>query len=587
MKPPEILKYIKQFGWVFSVLIWFQGSVSSGQNLAGYIYDTDYPTFAAACTAAGSGTLVVTRVWKSLSNSNYGCNLTFPGTGMLQAGNGQTVTLSGTITAGAIQIFDISGGGAILATGAELLYIQWFGVRGDNSTENSTAVQGAVTAAMASAKPLYWPAGIYLGCASTVTNRGPLTIYGAGMRETTYRRHPSCQHDNPATMITVKDAASIEIRDMGFDMVTGGAERFSGAIFAASGSGSFLAERTYWANASAVGIQCQPCQNATVTNSTFYRNWWFGLSFASGGTTTDPIYGYNFNIHGNIFIDTPIGAGLSFFLSNISITGNVFDRSNLSLVQMPHAYATIEGNTFNGVADQGCIVSKQCGGANSYNAIFLEGVSDWTIGSNLISNFNGQQGAMICLATTLQIPEPGGTILKLPCSRASINGLTIVDSNSGYSILIAGSRDDTYGTDISIKNTHVAGGVNQCPIAGGVVGLDMSNNTCNSAANGGYTLNDIHHGSFRGNLCRNCNTAEQGGTRPGLIITGKSTRDLDIIDNLFENDEGNSLSYGIQDSSGVSGQNSQIHYSNNRCGAGCAGGVYSPAPVGPESIPGR
>lgn len=56
--------------------------------------------------------------------------------------------------------------------------VRWFGATGDGVTNDSTAIQTAITAAIAAGKPLYFPAGTYLATALTVT--GALTIFGDG-----------------------------------------------------------------------------------------------------------------------------------------------------------------------------------------------------------------------------------------------------------------------------------------------------------------------------------------------------------------------------------------------------------------------
>lgn len=537
------------------------------------------------------------------------------------------------------------------------------GARGDGSTNDTAAIQKALNAATALAgTSLYFPAGIYLTCNFSYSGAGNIEIYGDGMNTSRIVRHSSCLNA-AADMLDTFTTGSVYLHDFGIDMVTGGATTFSKAAIAVSGNSSLTAsaasltvDHLYVANAQVVGLTCRPCRNATVTSSTFYKNWWFGLAFTSGGTTASPVYGKNFVVQGNTFIDQPIGVGFEFFLSNIAVTGNVFDRSNLSLVQMPHAYATVTGNTVNGVPDQGCLASGQCGTTSAnYNGMFFEGVSDWDVGKNQISNVTASQGGFICQGSNLQIPIPAGTILDLPCSRWHIDGLTVSNSG-GQSILVTGISNGNApasGVQGSLKNTNVTGS-NVCQAVTTMVGLDMSNNSCDSAANGGYQLGNIQNGSFRANTCRNCNTsggaiyatgrltatngskaligsgtawdggmvgggitidgntyqiASQssatsiaiatpfldttasglsysiyyggGGTVSGLKISGTSTLNLDVFDNMFQNDHGNSLILGIQDATTIPGQGAQIRHDRNMCSAGCTYGLYGP----PVAIP--
>lgn len=71
---------------------------------------------------------------------------------------------------------------------------------------------------------------------------------------------------------------------------------------------------------------------------------------------------------------------------------------------------------------------------------------------------------------------------------------------------------------------------------------------------------------------------QSSGKHPGLKITGKETRDIEVVDNTFENDEGNSLSHGIEDATPSMDGMSHIRLENNRCSEGCAGGLYSRMP---------
>jgi len=481
--------------------------------------DVNYQTLAAACTAAGTGTLFITRTWSALTTQTLACNIETLANGIIKPASGQTVTLSGSFDGSLTQHFDLSAGGAILVTNAvtKALEAQWFGVVGDNTTNNTTKLSAGLTTAMNSSKPFHFPeAPGYLACGSTVAGTGPMTIYGDGEFLSTIK--PFGGAAACTTALTITTTGNVNLHDFGCQYGFTGHTLTGSSCINITGPGttnnltapnSVTVEHMYFSQAKSVGLQCQPCQNVSLTNSIFYQNYWFGASFASSGTVLSHTTLRNFNIHGNTFIDTGIGVGLSFFLSNISVTGNVFDKSNLSLVQIPHAYATIEGNTFDGVPDTGCYIDSQCGSlSGAYNAIFLEGVSDWSVGVNYISGIDGAAGVLGAAGSNLTI----GTQMELPTSHGHVDGLVIEDSTAGFPLLIGGTSNGPnpiVGVDITVKNTKLSN-VNECPNVGGAIGVEVSNNYCNGAVNGGFILGNIQNGTFKNNTCRNCNTA--GGT---------------------------------------------------------------------------
>lgn len=85
--------------------------------------------------------------------------------------------------------------------------VRWFGATGDGTTNDSTAIQTAITAAIAAGKPLYFPAGTYLATGLTVS--GALTIFGDGNQSILYT-------ETNASLITLS-ANNIRVYDMAFE----------------------------------------------------------------------------------------------------------------------------------------------------------------------------------------------------------------------------------------------------------------------------------------------------------------------------------------------------------------------------------
>lgn len=107
----------------------------------------DYDTLGDAITAAGSSEVefIVNTAYTVDENATVPINmaLVFYNGGTLDIGSGYTVTLNGPIQAGIFQIFE--GDGGVDGTWiAPCCYPEWFGAKGDGSTDDSAAMQAAV-----------------------------------------------------------------------------------------------------------------------------------------------------------------------------------------------------------------------------------------------------------------------------------------------------------------------------------------------------------------------------------------------------------------------------------------------------------
>lgn len=80
--------------------------------------DANYTTLALGCTAAGAGTLYVTKAWNGLTTQTLSCNMVLFGNARIQPASGQTVTLAGTFDMPNFPVFDLSAGGTIVMSGA-------------------------------------------------------------------------------------------------------------------------------------------------------------------------------------------------------------------------------------------------------------------------------------------------------------------------------------------------------------------------------------------------------------------------------------------------------------------------------------
>lgn len=119
---------------------------------SGYLFDSGYSTFTAACSAANSNskTLLITRNW-TIGTGTYACAKWFLQSGMLTVSASATATPTGSITAPATQrIFNTSASSAVVnlsVDSAAEMYPNWWGIgnANDDTATNAAMVQAART----------------------------------------------------------------------------------------------------------------------------------------------------------------------------------------------------------------------------------------------------------------------------------------------------------------------------------------------------------------------------------------------------------------------------------------------------------
>jgi len=154
-------------------------------NQAGVLSDVaqpPFPTFYAACNAAGSAGMVlaITKTWEVGTSATCAAPLAFNG-GKIRPAPGQTVTFK-VQSAPLSTICDISAGGACNITGpAGEVYPPWWGATGDRTTDVTVQFQAAINGAIAASSKLHLTPGGYVVSASlAVTDVDHFLMVGSG-----------------------------------------------------------------------------------------------------------------------------------------------------------------------------------------------------------------------------------------------------------------------------------------------------------------------------------------------------------------------------------------------------------------------
>lgn len=141
------------------------------------ISDGTVSAVAALAAAAAIGSPVLIPPGTYLIDSSHSCtaSLIMSG-GKFSVTSGATLTLTGAVEARPVQLFD--GAGAVSFSGNTSIpevYPQWWGALGDGVTNDTAALQAAITAG----GKVFLPAGTYL--TDTLTLHSKLTIVGTGV----------------------------------------------------------------------------------------------------------------------------------------------------------------------------------------------------------------------------------------------------------------------------------------------------------------------------------------------------------------------------------------------------------------------
>lgn len=146
---------------------------------SGATCDANYGTLSAAFSAAGSGTIYITRVWNGQTTATYTAVPQFLGNNArIQPGSGQTVTLPCPVALATSRIFDISLGGSIAFNTPCSPHVSWYY---SGSGDAAPAINATGRSALGSGgTALYASPGAAYSLATLATIPNGLTFYTQG-----------------------------------------------------------------------------------------------------------------------------------------------------------------------------------------------------------------------------------------------------------------------------------------------------------------------------------------------------------------------------------------------------------------------
>jgi hypothetical protein len=472
-------------------------------------------TFYQACAdvVAKRLTLAIDVPWFGIATSAT-CAASIQGgfpNGLIQPASGKIVTISGTITAPPVQIFDTSlgGAGSILLTGKiPQVYPNWFGAKMDGSTDDTAAWQGTIASLLGPgqtggtvAMPGNAVSATTTGIVITTTNSQFLDIAGQGKSSVIQCTGVTCVTWNGTAAqksgmsdLTISDptgnSATIGLylnggsdgsqNRLAFSNmeILGNAALVSGGHFAGLGTGVSLYNITLprFQNVFVGYFNTDVLQTGFV-NSLWIQSYMYGAGSRGWDIeATGDNYALQTDFEGNtgtgIYLGTDAQStvvGQSHFEAN---TGNDFEVAGAS------AQLASSGSNYSG----GTALVDSAGG------VFLSTGMD-SLQITLTNNSLG--GGSHLTGATIENPLLGPTVAGTGCTlltekgtkiaSAGCSGLTYVLSgfSGGYSVdgnFAAGGNVSAAGTNVNGGLVTGAGFVTQ----GTTLGLNGSFSTCGS-----------------------------------------------------------------------------------------------------------
>jgi hypothetical protein len=384
--------------------------------------------------AGASGALKITRAFTLNSSVTVPSNvvLEFDG-GSLNPAAGTTLTINGPFHASPID-FIFGGSGTVVISRSDEVYVQWFGAKGNGTTDDTAAIQAALTAGCNGAVPgiVFVPLGNYLVSGLTLPSNCRMTgsgtfVYTSGNKSISVGSNTQIDHlsfnganNIGAAILSQSGASMIRVGpDNHFSGFTNGAICFSTACGSlATPPSNILIDHNYFQN------------NETGANPPIFNV-----------QCGDNVSG--FDVEYNTFVgDGDFDIGID-GCQDVRILGNTIIRGTNGLAGAIQIEAT--SFSISGVIVKNNIVTSPHF-ANSYPACGIEmhtnGNGGSGSGANKLTNFmvegnfvTGAPGGGICLFYTTNDTTTPGVIhgnVTVSNSGAGLNiqgGQVVIDSN--------------------------------------------------------------------------------------------------------------------------------------------------------------
>jgi hypothetical protein len=241
--------------------------------------------------------------------------------------SGKTLTISGSIDAGLDQIF--SGSGTVSLGKIKEVYPQWWGAKGDGSTDDTTEIQAAIDSLPTDGGKLFFPNGTYVISSSLVISRAGVsnlmvTIVGAS-------RAVTIDNQGLGVAITISTSGAISSRASNLESLSITSSTSTGTIGLL-----FIGGSHRW---TVSNVKIDGHTTALSLDGACYYNYFFSCSFygTTNGLLTSKtgVEGPNSNEFSNCEFwgaqygaDLQAGVGLRFFSCGFEVNSITGMRSN-------------------------------------------------------------------------------------------------------------------------------------------------------------------------------------------------------------------------------------------------------------------